>query len=160
MARKINYSEWLTIGANVAVLMGIGFLAFEIHQNTNVARATAYREIIQDIADWRAVGWESPTMERAIAEYNGLPGTGSYAEIRAHTPGIGGYVNNMFGIYENAFYAYELGVISEREWPRFLRGVCIHHAIAVSQEGMWPRTFTAVEFTDYLDNTCPGIGRN
>jgi len=39
-----NLNEWLTLGANVAVLTGILFLAYEIRQNTQTLISETYQE--------------------------------------------------------------------------------------------------------------------
>ncbi len=49
---KMN--SWLTLTANIGVLAGILFLAIELRQNSDIARADSYREIVQDIANWRS----------------------------------------------------------------------------------------------------------
>ena len=50
-----NTNRWLTLAANLGVIVGIVFLGFEIRQNTNIAKASAYRDNIQDIAEWRSL---------------------------------------------------------------------------------------------------------
>ena len=50
---KLN--SWLTLAANVGVLVGIFFLAYELQQNTNVARSSAYENNVQEINSWRAL---------------------------------------------------------------------------------------------------------
>ncbi len=43
-------NQWLSLVANVGVIASLLFLGYEIRQNTNIAKASAYRENIQDIA--------------------------------------------------------------------------------------------------------------
>ena len=47
--KLIKINHWLTLAANLGVIAGLVFLAIEIRQNTNIAKAEAYRQNIQDI---------------------------------------------------------------------------------------------------------------
>lgn len=50
-----SVTRWLAAFGNVGVIAGLVFPGIEIHQNTDIARVTAYRENVQDIAAWRTL---------------------------------------------------------------------------------------------------------
>ena len=62
-------NQWLTLIANLGVIAGLIFLGFEIRQNTNIAKASAYRDNIQDIAAWRELTITDPELSRMFGLY-------------------------------------------------------------------------------------------
>jgi hypothetical protein len=95
-------NQWLTLVANLGVIAGLVFLGYEIRQNTNIAKASAYRENIQDIAEWRELFISDAEVARLYATYSseGLEALDDMDEGR-----IAAMVNNVMGIYENAYFA-------------------------------------------------------
>jgi len=144
---KLNH--WLTLLANLGVIAGLFVVAFEIRQNTGIARATAYRENVQDIAAWRELMIVDPEVAQLYYRYmsEGIDGVEEQDRGR-----IGSLINNILGIYENAWLSRRYGVIGDEEWERFEAGVCQHYLGAVENERSL-RYLTAA-FVEYLDGTC------
>ena len=44
-------NDWLTLAANLGVLAGLFILIFELNQNTQVSKATAYQDLISQISE-------------------------------------------------------------------------------------------------------------
>jgi hypothetical protein len=64
---------------------------------------------------------------------------------------IAALVNNVMGIYENAYFARGYGIIGDEEWVRFQAGACIHYQKAV--ENKLSLRFTTPGFRQYLDES-------
>jgi hypothetical protein len=92
-------NRWLTLGANIAVLIGIAFLYAELHQNSKLAR-------MQLVADRRAnfqqieVGFfgenAAETWEKSILDPSSL----SFAELRTMDAYLTIELNRMLSILE------------------------------------------------------------
>lgn len=79
-------NQWLTLVANLGVIAGLVFLGYEIRQNTNIAKASAYRENIQDIAEWRELFISDAEVARLYATYSSQAPRRSTTLIRAASP--------------------------------------------------------------------------
>ncbi len=149
---KLN--SWLSLIANVGVLAGIVFLALELQQSTNVARVSEYRENIQDIADWRST-------IASDAELSSIWRAYSFSQMdeldQAQKSRIDLLLLNLFGSYENAYYANKLGIIEDSEWNRFLVGTCIEldrlYLSFPERVGVLPFSLTE-EFQEYIKSNC------
>lgn len=142
-------NQWLTLVANLGVIAGLVFLGYEIRQNTNIAKANAYRENAQDIAAWRELMITDPELSRTFSVYSsqGMEALDDEGRYR-----IGALVNNVIGIYENAYFARRYGIIGDEEWMRFQAGACIHYQKAVENE--LSLRFTTPAFRKFLDENC------
>ncbi len=142
-------NQWLTFVANLGVIAGLVFLGYEIRQNTNIAKASAYRENVQDIAAWRELFISDAEVAQLYATYSsaGLEALGDTDRSR-----IVAMVNNVMGVYENAYFARRYGIIGDEEWMRFQAGACIHYQKAVENE--LSLRFTTPGFRKFLDESC------
>ena len=121
--KKIDLGQTVNTLANVGVIGGLIFLGFEMQQNTNIARATAYRENVQDIAAWRSQILSDPELARLSNAYR----EGEWKTFdRIERSRVGMLVNNIMGSYENTYFARNYGTIGDTEWERFLSGACEH----------------------------------
>jgi hypothetical protein len=153
-------NQWLTLAANLGVIAGLLFLAYEIRQNTNIAKASAYRENIQDIAAWRELTITDPELSRlffAVYMEQGIEALNDGDRGR-----VSALVNNIMGIYENAFFARSYGIVGDEEWTRFQSGACVHFLVA--RENQLNLRFVTPRFRQHLEETCetpgsPGSGR-
>lgn len=141
--------QWVTLVANLGVIASLLFLGFEIRQNTNIAKASAYRENIQDIAEWRELLIADPEVARLFEIYSaeGLEALDETGQAR-----IAAMINNVLGVYENAYFARRYGIVGEEEWLRFQSGACIHYQKAI--ENKLSLRFTTPGFRRYLGETC------
>jgi len=148
-----EFNDWLSLIANLGVLVGIIFLAVELQQNSNIAQADSYRQIVENIADWRSEINNNPELfdlwTAYAADYK-LQEMGSEDRVR-----VVFLVNNIFGSFESAYYAREYGIISELEWRRFEFSACNHFGFA-SQNQLALR-FITEEFNNFLAETCSGV---
>lgn len=142
-------NQWLALVANLGVIASLVFLGLEIRQNTNIAKASAYRENVQDIAAWRELIIADPELARLYDTY-GREGIGAVSDVDGGR--IAALVNNVMGAYENAYFARRYGIIGDEEWQRFQSGACIHYQAAVANK--LSLRFTTTGFRQYLDATC------
>ena len=141
-------NNYLGLIVNVAVLASIVFLVVELRQNSNIARTSEYRENIQNINDWRTTLAENEELNRIFQLYL----DGKYLDLEeGQRERVKYMVNNVLGIYENAYVARQNGIMDEEGWQRFHLGACLHFDIAVVS-GL-PGFFTE-DFRQYLDVTC------
>lgn len=65
--KKIDVGQTITILANIGVIAGIVFLAYEMRQNTQVARQEAYSSFTQSITDVNTTIMSSERLADLIA---------------------------------------------------------------------------------------------
>lgn len=143
-----NLNKSLSLLANIGVVLGLIFLAFELQQNTSLSKASAYRDTIQEIADWREFIAE-PQINECYAKYQ-RDGFDSVAGTECGIVNLP--INNIIGIYETAFYDHQYGFIGDSEWSRLRSGGCRHYRI--TQESGFELGFITEEFKEYLDTSC------
>ena len=113
---KLN--QWLTLLANIGVLLGIGFLAIEIRQNTDMMRAQIRDSMSEKqmlTSEW--MGTNEYAVDIYIRGTSGLlePGTKEYASFSFLLAG-------MWREWENSLYQYERGLYESSEFePRIGR---------------------------------------
>ncbi len=120
---KVN--SWLTLLANIGVLVGIVFLAMEIQQNTEMMRAQTRDSITEKqmmLSEW--IG----TSEYAA----GLMYEGFAGRLEPNTQRYTSFVflvNGIWREWENSLYQHRLGLFSDDEfsarrnrWEMFMLG--------------------------------------
>ena len=119
-------SRWLTLGANIGVVVGLGVLIFEVQQNQELTRA----QIHQDRTD----AWVSNTFARAESEFlapmmvklfdAGFPA--SMSAMEGLTPLERRRFNTVMvafrGDYANLFYQYQQGYLDEEFYENSIVG--------------------------------------
>ena len=144
-----RWTGWLTAFGNLGVIAGLVFLGIQTRQNTDIARATAYRENVQDIAAWRTL---LITDSAAANSYYRYEDHGWQALDAADRGRVSAMVNNIMGSYENAFFAKRYGVIGPEEWERLRFGACVHYLLARKNGLHLP--YTTPQFRKYLEANC------
>ena len=118
-------NSWLTLMANVGVLVGIVFLALEIQQNTEMMRAQTRDSITEKqmmLSEWIGT---NEYAAKIMAE--GFPGNLD-PDSNRYTSFVF-LVGGIWREWENSLYQYRMGLFSEEEflarrkrWVRFMRG--------------------------------------
>jgi hypothetical protein len=121
---KLN--QWLTLVANLSVVVGIVFLAVEMRQNTSAIQAQTRDSITEkqmDLYGWAATNRDLSNVVQ-IATTEGLGGLDA-----ASANMFRNYVNGVFREWENSHYQYGLGLFSEGEFQgrvnRWRRGMSL-----------------------------------
>ena len=112
--KKLDPGEVLQMLANFAVLMGIMFLAVEINQSTEAARASS-----RDAAVDQALSFFEQRLDNEIiarAEFKLLSG----AELDAfESYQLANFQYYNFRTFENIFIHHENGLFSQSEWIKY-----------------------------------------
>ena len=64
---KIRAAEAISVIANIGVLAGLGFLAYEIRQNTQAIESATIQALAQQTLDASMIGVENPELRVAFA---------------------------------------------------------------------------------------------
>ena len=145
---KLN--QWLTLVANLGVVIGLVLVAVEIRQNTNLAQVQTYRENTAELTQWRSQMLSDPELITLFSEYWK---TGQFSELdQNQQTRLGMMINNLFSAYENAFYSYKFLIIEQEEWNRFLAPACTH--LTYVQANSFQLGFVNAEFKQQLTTEC------
>lgn len=133
VADRIN--NWLTLAANVGVVVSLLFLAYEINQSTKATIAAAS----QGLTDQSVMYFDAQLDREIIAQavYKQRQG-GELSGYELHQLGLLQRLN--FRVFENAFLQYRRGLYEEREWERYRRIIAGHmdnNPVAIQ---MWEET--------------------
>ena len=139
--------EWIGGLATIGTLF---YLAHQIRQNTRTARSSAYQAAASAISDWTNVLSSDPTatnnLMTAVVEPNALDDD---ARTRA-----GMQFNALFRNYENIFYQWREGAISDGVWEGWSRQIReVFWAAGV--QSWWPtwRLHCHADFRTFLENS-------
>jgi len=146
-----KFNEWFTLLSNIGVLAGILFLAFEIQQNSNIARTSEYRENVEAIAEFRSMAISDPEFFRTMQAYaRGTLDTRDEFEVRRYLYAV----SNLFGTFDSAFQAWQNGMMDANGWERFRLGMCKNYdSLKLNNEGFVGLDLTP-EFSDYMLSAC------
>lgn len=146
-------NRWLTLGANVGVLIGIILLIVELDQNRDMMRAQTRNEITRATLDMLALWSASPALADAIVRANNgeelSPSEQFTVRARSET---------VFRLWENIHYQYRQGLYDESE---FSASITTFSRILSQQPALmnaWCQTSTmySVEFAEQLQSLLPG----
>ena len=102
-------NKWLTLGANLGVLVGIAFLAFEISQNTEAmysqTRATIYMGAQEEL--WKNMEYPDVTLNFTTSAHELTP----EEKIR-----LDAWLSASMRAREYAWLEYQSGNITESQW--------------------------------------------
>ena len=138
-------NKWLTLTANIGVIVSLLFLAYEINQSTKATIAAAS----QGLTDQSVVYFDAQLDHEVISQatYKQRQGT-ELSGYELHQLDLLQRLN--FRVFENAFLQYRRGFYEEREWERYRRiiaGHMAHNPVAIQMweetKGAWTDEFTA-----------------
>jgi len=106
-----NFNKWLTLAANIGVIVGIVFLAIEIQQNTKVQLANSRQQILE--ADLSIIDdlFENPDLIVARSDPN--IDELDYERVRM-------YWVKLLRSREFAYFQYRDGLMDEATWESYL----------------------------------------
>ena len=151
--------EWATLAevvSAIAVVLTLGFLAYEMRANTNAIHEQTYQALTEQLNDYRTLLID-PDTSKADAKLvqSGWDSLTYEEKRRIRLPYL-----NLFGVYESAYFANERHAIGQREWERFEIGICRNYLRMVSEQIWEPEGSTSMnqiltpDFADYIRNTC------
>lgn len=106
-------NKWLSLGANVAVLVGIVLLIVELDQNRDMMRAQTRHEIADGIVDLLLVPASNPQLADLMyrAETGGELTPEENFQFRMRT-------NALLRYWEDVHYQYRIGLYDDVEFSR------------------------------------------
>jgi len=111
MPKWDRLQKWITLTANVAILLGIVLLLFELSQNTKHLRLQLVDQInSRQYQNNRDVMGENP-ME-AISKSVTEPENMSFSDFRI----VDAYLINGVSSWEDTYFLYEVGLARTDEW--------------------------------------------
>ena len=138
----------------VAVVITIGFLAFQVMNNTNATQAQTYQLLMQEMNAYRTLMAESgmaEIVEKVVQQ--GWDDLDPVDQRRLH-----GTATINWGFYESAYFANKRGILGESEWKRFEMAYCRRRK---NQPYLWnPEGFISMnelltpEFVDFVETNC------
>jgi hypothetical protein len=157
--KKLALSE-LALAAEIlgsaAVVVTLIFLVLATRENTNAIQAQTYQALTSDL---NALRFTSATSEmsdifvRLAAE--GVDALSDTDRMRLQFS-----AEAKWGVYENAFFSRNRGVLGEDEWSRFESAICRNLVIDKwlwesndTQWGSLSRNLTPI-FRDYVESLC------
>ena len=142
-------SKWFTLGANVALLIGLGLVAYELNQNTQLARTTLIHEgNALENQIWANLMGEVPG--DVIAKSVECPELMTYADFVAMDAFLFTSMNMIYREYELA----KEGLFTSDEWKREVRDLS-HWYLGNDFGRIWWKqeasNFFDSEFSKYVD---------
>jgi len=139
--------EWIGGLATIGTLF---YLAYQVRQNTKTARSSAYQAAASAISEWTnlvsADAVVTKNLMTAMLEPDSLD-----ENARAQ---VGMQLNALFRNYENIFYQWREGAISEEVWEGWGRQV---RAVfwTVGAQRWWPtwRLYCHRDFRTFLESS-------
>ena len=152
MNRKL--SDWADIAqvlSGLAVVITLVFLVIEIRAGTNVTRASMYADLADGFVNNRNLRVQDPELNRIISLFTEEGAELGPDEVLRISP----FVQNIFQLYDVAYFSQQYEVIGESEWARFERNICTNYGRAVSHDMV--RAIGGViseEFLNYVVAAC------
>ena len=128
-------NNWISLAANVGVIVSILFLAYEINQSTRATIAAAS----QGLTDQSIFFFDAQLDHAVISQAVYKQRTGDeLSAYELHQLDLLQHMN--FRLFENAFLQYRRGFYEETEWERYRRIIAGLMANNPSANQMWERT--------------------
>ena len=148
-------NRWLTLGANIGVLVGIVLLIFELNQNREMMRAQIRNELttgVQDLLRPALVDQDLADLLIRAETGESLSPAESY---RVRT-----WDSSIFRYWENVHYQYRQGLYDESEFSRH-RDAMIDVAREPRMYSVWckDRLLFSAPFMQFMDNLLGGPDR-
>ena len=149
---KDRLNRWLTLGANLGVLVGIILLIFELDQNREMMRAQTRNEIsvgIVDLLSQVATDTQLASLLRRADSGEDLT-PDEYVQYEHRSAA-------MFRYFENVHYQYRLGLYDEAEFSKQKEAWRSYFAVGKMRVALWCdyRETTSAEFMAEIDSLLP-----
>ena len=128
-------NRWLTLTANIGVIISLLFLAYEISQSTKATIAAASQGLTDQSITYFEAQLDPGVISQAVYKQRQGNDLSSY---ELHQLDLLQHLN--FRLFENAFLQYKRGFYEEREWERHRRIIAQNMANNPSAIQMWERT--------------------
>jgi hypothetical protein len=128
-------NTWLSLGANVGVIVGLLFLAFEINQSTKATIAAASEGLTEQSLNFLSLRLDNETVARATFKQESGQELDQFEKFQLE---MLQHVN--FRLFESAFLQYQRGFYEASEWARYQRIIAANFRSNEAAQRMWERT--------------------
>lgn len=128
-------NKWLTLTANIGVIVSLLFLAYEINQSTKATIAAASQGLTDQSVVYFDAQLDHEVISKAVYKQRQSNELSGY---EVHQLDLLQRLN--FRVFENAFLQYKRGFYEKREWERYRRIIAGHMADNPIAVQMWERT--------------------
>jgi len=157
---KLNLLEWASlaeIASGLAVLITLIVLIIGVNENTDVMRASFYKDYVDSLNEFQASVLVDPDALRVWDAY--INGNGAAAALDGlDQQRLATAILAILRIYEAAYFSNRYGVLGGEEWSRFETMLCRHHAnvLAARRTDLLSGPLTE-EFGQYMEDRCSGL---
>ena len=150
-------NTWLTLGANIAVLIGIAILAFEIRQNSEHLALQLEFQAAQKMFENNR---DMQDPDKALIYSKAVTRPSEMALDEALV--AASIVLNLTNEWEDRFFIYEAGLISDTEWKQHIRENIGWTLGSKFAKEVWEQNRPAYEpeFADYVDTLLQDVADN
>jgi len=142
-------TKWLTLIANLAILLGLGLVAYELNQNSQLARATLIHEgNALENQFWANLLGDAPS--EVIAKAVECPEKMTYADFMAMDAFLFSSMNMLYREYELS----KEGLFSTKEWKQEAADYSRWYLGNKFGQAWWEvegRDFFEPDFSHYID---------
>ena len=153
--KQLNH--WLTLGANLAILVGLVLVAIELNQNTRQLSLELGWQINQKMFENnRDLLGDNPTPIYAKSVLS--PEELTFEEFQVASA----FVFNFLGVAEDRFFLYQQGLMSDQEWKAYVDDdIELTLGYRFAQE-FWKRSkgIFEPEFAEYVDEQLREVDAN
>jgi len=128
-------NRWISLTANIGVIVSLLFLAYEINQSTKATIAAASQGLTDQSLSFFDAQLDSDIVSLAVFKQQQGEDLSGY---ELHQLDLLQHMN--FRLFENAFLQYQRGFYEDREWERYRRIIAEQMANNPSARQMWERT--------------------
>jgi len=128
-------TRWLSLGANIGVIMGLVLLAYEVNQATKAAIGAVSEGLTEQSLVFFSLKIDSDTVAKATYKQSLGEELDDYEKFQLEQHQ---YFN--FRVFENAFLQYRRGLFEDSEWERYQRIIAIIFQTNPIARDIWDRT--------------------
>ena len=140
-------NRWLTLGANLGVLVGLFLLIAELNQNRDMMRAQTRHELAMGIVDLL----QTPASNEQLADLMYRAKSGEEmtpTELFQFQLGT----NALYRYWENVHYQYRVGLYDDIEFGKQREAWRTHFANSSRAEQYWQNEFPRPSVGDTLES--------
>ena len=128
-------NRWMSLAANLGVIVSLLFLAYEINQSTKATIAAASQGLTDQSLAFFDAQIDNEVASRAVYKQRQGEELSGY---ELHQLDLLQHIN--FRLFESAYLQYQRGLYEDREWERYRRIIAGQMANNASARQMWERT--------------------
>jgi hypothetical protein len=158
--KKIDVGETMQIVANLSVIAGLAFIAFQVRQNTVAVQAQTLQSLEESSVTYLENLARDPETRAIVFKLNANPDEVTLDEAMR----VSLLVRAQFTRYQSAYLQWQKGSLSEPGWIAYTKTICgsgsqLSNPWARAQAITWPllRNDLLEEFRDFTEKCRPDL---